>query len=150
MNYFKSQFLLNSIALYLKMLTLLEKVLLPILILLMRIWVAKIFWLAGLLKISNWESTISLFEDEYKVPVMPPELAAYFATAFELICPILLVIGLASRIATLPLLAMIAVIQFTYSDMLEHYYCSFLLSLILFYGPGTLSLDHLIKRKWIC
>ena len=132
------------------MLFFLERILLPILVLIMRIWMAKIFWFPGLLKISSWESTISLFKDEYKVPVIPPELAAYFATAFELICPILLVIGLASRIATLPLLTMTAVIQFTYSDMVEHYYWGFLLSMILFYGPGTLSLDHLIKRKWRC
>lgn len=113
----------------------------------MRFWMAKIFWYSGLTKISSWQSTVFLFKDEYKVPIIPPEIAAYFATAFELTCPVLLVLGLGTRFATLPMLAMTAVIQFTYLDLIDHSYWAMLLALILFYGPGSLSLDHFISKK---
>ena len=116
------------------------------LVLIMRLWMAKIFWYSGLTKISSWSSTIALFKYEYQVPVISPEIAAYFATAFELTCPILLVLGLGTRFATLPMLAMVAVIQFTYLDLINHFYWALMLGTILLYGPGVLSLDHFIKR----
>src|SRR5215831_4809876 len=60
-------------------------------------------------KMASWEFTVQLFVDEYKVPILPPEFAALLATTFELSCSTLLVLGLATRVATLPLLGMIAV-----------------------------------------
>lgn len=136
------------ISAYLIFLLFLEKAAMPLLALFMRCWMAKIFWYSGLTKISSWQSTVFLFKEEYKVPVIPPEIAAYFATSFELACPILLVFGLATRLATLPMLAMTAVIQFTYLDLIDHRYWAMLLALILFYGPGPLSLDRLISKKF--
>lgn len=134
-------------ALYLKILVGLEKFFLPLLIFFMRFWMARIFWYSGLVKISSWQSTLFLFQHEYKVPIIPPELAAYFATAIELSCPILLVFGIATRFATLPMLAMTAVIQFTYLHLIDHFYWAILLGTILLYGPGTLSIDYWIRRK---
>ena len=133
---------------YLNVLKLLEKVGMPLLVLFMRFWMAKIFWYSGLTKISSWKSTVFLFKEEYKVPVIPPELAAYFATTFELACPVLLVLGFATRLATLPMLVMTAVIQFTYLDLIDHRYWAMMLLLILFYGPGPLSLDYLIAKRF--
>jgi putative oxidoreductase len=79
--------------------------------LLFRLAIAGVFLRAGLTKMASWETTVQLFTDEYKVPVFPPEIAALLATTFELGCSTLLVVGLATRLATLPLLGMIAVIQ---------------------------------------
>lgn len=138
----------KTIQIYLSIIKVLEKIALPLLVLFMRVWMAKIFWYSGLTKISNWQSTVFLFKEEYKVPFIPPEIAASFATSFELACPVLLVFGFATRLATLPLLAMTAVIQFTYIDLIDHRYWAMLLALILFYGPGSLSLDHLIFKKF--
>lgn len=132
---------------YQKITSLFEISLMPLLILLMRFWMAKIFWYAGLTKISDWKSTIFLFEYEYKVPFLPTEVAATLATSAELACPILLLFGFATRFATIPLLAMTAVIQFTYDNAMEHNYWAMLLAAILFYGPGKISLDHFIKKK---
>lgn len=144
----KKPLISKVIQIYLAVLKVFEKIALPVLVLFMRFWMAKIFWYSGLTKISNWQSTVFLFKEEYKVPVIPPEIAAYFATAFELTCPVLLILGLGTRFATLPMLAMTAVIQFTYLDLIDHRYWAMLLALILFYGPGTLSLDHLISKKF--
>ena len=135
------------ITIYFKIIQILEKFFMPILVLLMRFWMARIFWYSGLTKISDWPATIFLFKDEYKVPVIPPEIAAYFAASFELTCPILLTLGLATRLATLPMLAMTSIIQFTYLDLIDHRYWAMLLTTILFYGPGIFSLDNWIKKK---
>lgn len=144
----KNPLISKIIQINLAVLKLFEKSALPVLVLFMRFWMAKIFWYSGLTKISSWQSTVFLFKEEYKVPVIPPEIAAYFAISFELACPVLLVLGLGARFATLPMLAMTAVIQFTYLDLIDHRYWAMLLALILFYGPGSLSLDHLILKKF--
>jgi len=116
--------------------------------LLFRLGVASVFLKAGLLKVSSWESTIGLFRDEYRVPILPPELAATMASTFELGCSALLIVGLASRLATLPLLGMIATIQlFVYPHAWsEHLVWGSILVFLLTRGPGSISLDHLIGR----
>ena len=114
----------------------------------MRLWMANIFWKSGMLKISNWDSTINLFTYEHPVPFLPPVIAAISGTFFELTCPILLTLGLAARLGTLPMLSMTAVIQFTYLQADEHIYWAFLLGTILCFGPGRASLDYWIKRKF--
>ena len=147
-NYLSTPCMSKLINIYLKGISCLEKYCMPIFMLFIRFWMAQIFWYSGLVKISDWQATIYLFQYEYKVPVIPPEIAAYLATAFELCCPILLIFGFAARFATLPMLSMTAVIQFTYLDLIDHRYWAMLLAIILLYGPGTLSLDHLIKKKF--
>lgn len=118
--------------------------------LLFRLGVASVFLKAGMVKVSSWESTVALFRDEYRVPVVPPELAATMAATFELGCSTLLIIGLASRLATLPLLGMIATIQlFVYPDAWsEHLVWGSILLFVLTRGPGAISLDHVIVRWW--
>lgn len=120
----------------------------PIMMLIVRLWMAQVFWVSGVLKISDWDNTIYLFTNEFPVPFMPPLLAAISGTFFELICPVLLVLGLGARLATLPLIAMTAVINFTYSHALEHYYWAMLLGMILFYGPGKISVDYWLGKKF--
>jgi putative oxidoreductase len=120
-----------------------------VVLLVMRLWMAKIFWQSGMVKISDWQNTLYLFKEEYKVPLLPPELAAYFGTGFELICPVLLVLGLGTRLATLPLLAMTAVIQFTYDQNIEHAYWALLLAILLTIGAGKISADYILRRKFL-
>ncbi len=119
---------------------------LAILQLMMRISVGAVYWNAGLTKITSWQTTVVLFRDEYRVPVLPPELAAMLATAVELSCPILLFLGLAAQLATLPMLAQALVIQvFVYpEDWIEHLTWASMLLLILTRGPGAFSLDRFL------
>jgi putative oxidoreductase len=126
----------------------LERFPLSILQLALRIGVGAVFFRSGLLKLGSWEFTIRLFRDEYQVPLLDPELAARITTILELGIPPLLFVGLATRLATLPLLGMIAVIQvFVYPNAWsDHLMWAAALVLVLTRGPGVLSLDHWIAR----
>jgi len=118
-----------------------------------RLAVANVFWRSGQTKVEGFlmikENTFFLFAEEYKVPLLPPDLAAYLATISEHVFPVLLVLGLASRLSALALLCMTAVIQlFVYPDgWPEHILWAACLLLILARGPGAISLDHLIWNR---
>jgi len=117
-----------------------------------RLAVAAVFWRSGQTKVSGFhlrEETFVLFREEYKVPLLPPDLAAYMAATAEHVFPVLLLLGLASRLSALALLGMTAVIQlFVYPGAWpEHALWAALLLSILARGPGALSLDHLIWSR---
>jgi len=114
----------------------------------LRIGVGMVFFNAGLLKYRSFEFAVKLFEDEYKVPLLDPTLAARMAMFNELTFPVLLFVGLATRLATLPLLGMIAIIQtFVYPHAWpDHLLWGSALVFLLTRGPGALSLDHLIEH----
>jgi len=118
-----------------------------------RVAVANVFWTSGQTKVDGFfqisDNTFYLFQEEYRVPLLPPDLAAYLSTIAEHVFPILLLIGLASRLSALALLGMTAVIQiFVYpSGWPEHILWATALLVIIARGPGSLSLDHLIWRK---
>jgi putative oxidoreductase len=118
---------------------------------LLRLSMASVFWHSGMTKIASWDTTIALFRDEYMVPILPPELAASLAATVELACPVLLVLGLATRLATLPMLGMTFVIEvFVYPEQwIEHLMWASILVFILTRGPGTLSVDHLLARRFL-
>lgn len=126
------------------LIALLERFPLGILQFIFRLSIASVFWKSGLTKIASWQTTVVLFRDEYKVPLLPPETAAYLAASVELICPVLLIVGLATRAATLPMLAMTFVIGvFVYpEDWIEHLTWAAMLLFILTRGPGPISLDR--------
>jgi putative oxidoreductase len=119
-------------------------------LLLMRIAVGSVFFKAGLLKYRSWELTLLLFRDEYMVPLLDPALAARMATFNELAFSVLLFLGLATRLATLPFLGMLVVIQaFVYPNAwTEHLVWASMLFLLLTRGGGVLSLDHLLARRF--
>jgi putative oxidoreductase len=125
----------------------------PLVFLAIRLWMAQIFFRAGLLKIQNLNGAIFLFSDVHPVPLLPPWLAAHLATTVELVCPVLLVLGIAARLAALPMLVMVLVIQFVVGSadpafhLTEHYYWMFLLAVIITKGPGRLSIDHLLAGR---
>jgi putative oxidoreductase len=133
---------------YRKTVALLERFPLSILQFMFRLGIAVVFWNSGVVKIQSWDPTVALFANEYKVPLLPPEVAATMAAAVELTCPVLLVLGLATRLATLPMLGVTFVIQtFVYPDLWHlHLAWATTLLFILTRGPGAISLDFLIEK----
>jgi putative oxidoreductase len=127
-----------------------ERIPLALLQLAMRIAVGAVFLNSGFLKINSWEFAIKLFEDEYKVPLLDPVWAARLAAFNELTFPVLLILGLATRLATLPLLGMILVIQtLVYPQAwVDHLLWGSILLFLLSRGPGAISLDALIERRF--
>jgi putative oxidoreductase len=117
-----------------------------------RFAVASVFWRSGQTKVSGFsirEETFFLFREEYKVPLLPPDLAAYLSTIAEHVFPILLVVGFASRLSALGLFGMTMVIQlFVFpSGWPEHILWLSILLLIIARGPGAISLDHLVWSR---
>ena len=117
-----------------------------------RLLVASVFFKSGLTKIANWDSTLSLFANEYAVPLLPPQVAALLGTGVELFFPVLLLLGLGARFAALVLFVFNIVAVISYPDLGEvglrdHQTWGLLLLVTLLHGPGKLSLDHFIARR---
>jgi len=115
----------------------------------MRLGVGLAFFNAGLLKYKSFDYATQLFEEAYKVPLLAPAVAARIAMVNELTCSLLLLLGLATRLATLPVLAMILIIQIVYPTAWpDHVLWGSTLILLLTRGPGPFSIDYLIERRF--
>jgi putative oxidoreductase len=121
-----------------------------------RLYVGSVFFQSGLVKIADWDSTVSLFTDEYKTPLLSPEVAAVMGTMGELSLPVLLFVGLLSRPAAFGLFMVNLMAVISYPQLFtfdcpaainDHRYWGILLLVLLAFGPGKLSLDALIKRR---
>lgn len=120
-----------------------------------RLAIGLVFWNSGRTKVKGWnifevsDSTLFLFREEYKLPIVPPELAALAAQLAEHVLPALLIVGLATRFSALGLLIMTLVIQiFVYPNAyVVHGTWAAILLMLMKYGPGKLSLDYLIYRR---
>jgi putative oxidoreductase len=134
--------------LYVRVADLFGRIPFDLIALLARICVGTVFLRSGLLKVKGWTAgtTLALFESEYPLPVIPPEIAAYMATAAELSLPILLFAGFLTRFAALGLLIMTLVIQiFVYPNAFDtHGTWAVAFLLLMKYGAGRLSLDYLL------
>ncbi|MFZ1643399.1 MAG: DoxX family protein [Candidatus Contendobacter sp.] len=125
----------------------------PLADLLLRLAVFRVFFWSGLIKLHDWSSTLLLFESEYHVPLLPPALAATLATGAELGASLLVLAGLATRLAALPLLGITLVIQFVLGaadpayNQLQHYLWMALLLTLIARGPGAWSLDAWLERR---
>ena len=124
----------------------------PLVDLALRLFVAAVFFKSGLTKIASWDSTLALFENEYAVPLLPPELAALLGTGVELFFPVLLVLGLGTRLAAAVLFVFNVVAVISYPDLgavglKEHQTWGLMLLVTLTHGPGALSLDRLLGRR---
>ena len=128
----------------------LKKFPLPLLEFFMRAGVASVFWKSGMNKIANWDLTVALFADEYRVPVLPPEVAAFLATTAELTCPLLLFFGFGARFGAAALLGMTFVIQFFVypENWAEHLLWASILLYVMTQGAGQLSADRALDR-WL-
>ncbi len=119
-----------------------------------RLWVSWQFLKSGTLKVQDWESTLFLFQEEYRVPVLSPEVAAWAGTSGELLFPVLLTLGLFGRLGALGLSAVNVLAVVSYAHVLfaegfeaaigQHYLWGFMLLYLVVYGNGPLALDRLV------
>lgn len=127
------------------------------LLLFTRLWVSWQFLKSGWLKVSDWESTLELFRSEYQVPVLPPTLAAITGAFGELFFPLLLVLGLFSRVGALGLFAvnLMAVVSYWHvlgqegfeAALAQHVLWGFMLLVLVTFGAGAVSLDRHLERR---
>jgi putative oxidoreductase len=107
--------------------------------------------MSGLTKIQDWSITLSLFRNEYHVPLLPPALAAPLGTATELSLPVFLVLGLGTRAAAVALFVFNLVAATSYPDLSDaglkdHVLWGALMLVLVVYGPGKLAIDRWIER----
>jgi putative oxidoreductase len=122
-----------------------------------RLYVTKVFWASGWLKVTSWDGTLSLFESEYHVPLLPPHAAAVAGTFGELFFPALLVLGWFGRIGALGTFVVNAVAVISYSNVLlaegseaalgNHILWGTLLLGLIVFGPGKISVDAWLERR---
>jgi putative oxidoreductase len=130
----------------------------PVVALGARCWVSWQFLKSGWLKLTDWDSTLFLFREEYRTPLLPPDLAAVAGTFGELFFPLLLIAGLFGRLAAVGLLAVNVLAVVSYAHVLlstgfeaalgQHYLWGAVLVMLALYGPGRLSLDHWLGLRW--
>ncbi len=118
----------------------------PAALLAARVYVAIAFFKSGLTKLTDWGTTVALFQDEYHVPLLPPELAAVMGTAGELMLPVLLVLGLAGRFGALGLsvvnvIAVLSLAEIAPAALGQHHLWGVLLAVVALWGPGKWSVD---------
>jgi putative oxidoreductase len=126
----------------------------PAALLAARLYVARVFFLSGLTKLRDWETTVALFTDEYHVPLLSPEVAAAMGTAGELALPVLLVLGLGGRFAAAGLsvvnvVAVISLAELSEPALQQHVFWGSLLLGLLLWGAGRWSVDHWLLRRWL-
>ena len=143
----------RPLALALQLIALLETWLQPLALLAARVYVAQVFFLAGLSKLRDWETTLALFEDEYHVPVLPTEWAAVLGTGGEIVLPALLLLGLGGRLAAAGLsvvnvVAVISLAEIAPAALVQHQLWGALLLALLLWGPGRWSVDAALLRRW--
>jgi putative oxidoreductase len=126
----------------------LDRIPFSLIVLVARVATFSVFMRSGLSKLSDWNATLMLFRDEYKVPLLPPDMAAYMAAGMELTLSTFVLVGLLSRLSVLGLFGMITVIQiFVYPTAWpDHIQWIGFMIFIFCRGPGALSLDALIGR----
>jgi putative oxidoreductase len=125
----------------------------PVFALAVRLYVACVFFMSGLTKLRDWNITVALFTNEYHVPFFMPEAAAALGTTAELGLPVLLAVGLGSRAAAAALFIFNIVAVVSYPDLSDaglkdHMLWGALMLVTLFYGPGRISLDYWLGRRY--
>lgn len=118
-----------------------------------RLFVAQAFFASGLTKLRDWDITLALFTDEYHVPLLPPELAAWLGTGGELLLPVLLALGLGGRFAAAGLsvvnaVAVLSLAEVAPAALVQHQFWGSLLLALLLWGPGRWSADAWLLRRW--
>ena len=118
----------------------------PLAALVARAYIAQVFFLSGLTKIRDWDTTLLLFTEEYQVPLLPPEVAAIMGTAGELVLPVLLLFGLAGRLAALGLsvvnaIAVLSLGEIAPAALQQHITWGVLLAALALHGVGQWSVD---------
>jgi putative oxidoreductase len=122
-----------------------------------RVYVSWVFLKSGYLKLADWEQTVGLFEYEYRVPLLSPQVAAIAGTAGEFVFPALLMLGLFGRVSALGVQAVNVLAVISYAHVLfqegfaaaigQHYLWGYILLALTVYGPGAWSLDHWLRAR---
>lgn len=117
-----------------------------------RWYLAKVFWLSGMVKITSWSSTVALFSEVYHVAFLPPEVAAALGAGVELGGSALLLLGLGGRFAAAALFGLNIVSVISYPEisdlgLKDHFYWGVALLFFVLHGAGKLSVDHFIQRR---
>jgi len=125
----------------------------PVFALALRIYVAQVFFRSGLIKLQSWDSTLALFRNEYHVPVLSPHVAAILGTSAEIGLPVLILLGLGTRLAAPALFIFNIVAAISYPDLSDaglkdHILWGALLLVLFVYGPGRVSLDAWLERRF--
>jgi putative oxidoreductase len=126
----------------------------PLFALAIRLYILRVFFVSGLTKIQHWSSTQALFANEYHVPLLAPNVAAFLGTATELSLPVLLALGVGTRATAVALFVFNIVAATSYPDLSpaglkDHILWGALLLVLFVYGPGKLSVDHLLSRRFV-
>lgn len=126
----------------------------PIADLLLRLWVANVFFKSGLTKIASMDTTVMLFTYEYQVPILSPTIAAHLGTFIELTLPVLLALGLGTRFAAFVLFVFNIMAVVSYPDLgpagvEQHQVWGLMLLVTLLHGPGKLSVDDFLRRRFL-
>jgi putative oxidoreductase len=128
----------------------------PVALLALRLYVSSVFFRAGLVKLSDWSATLALFHDEYKVPLLPPDVAACVGAFGELTFPVLITLGLMGRFGASGLFVVNAMAVVSYPQLFGfdcpaglqmHFVWGAILLALSLFGPGSLSLDQLILKR---
>jgi len=143
----------NLIALYQSAVDKMHAYFTPLLLLFTRLWVASIFLKSGYLKVTTWDSTLYLFEEEYQVPFVHWELAAYLGTAAELILPVFIILGLLTRPMSVALFMVNVTAVISYpvlwdGGFFDHQLWGAMILMNIVWGAGTLSADHWLKKRF--
>ena len=126
----------------------------PLFALTLRVYVAQVFFNSGLIKLGNWTGTLGLFQNEYHVPLLPPNVAAVLGTAAEVGLPVFLFLGLGTRAAAFALFVFNIVAATSYPDLSpagvkDHILWGTMLLVTIFYGPGKIAVDEWLKRRYV-
>ena len=122
----------------------------------LRLYVSSVFFRAGVIKVSDWGATLALFHDEYKVPLLPPDVAAYVGAFGELAFPVLITLGLAGRFGAAGLFVVNAMAVISYPQLWGfdcpaaihmHLVWGTILAALVLFGPGKLSVDAVVLRR---
>lgn len=128
----------------------------PLALLALRLYVSSVFFRAGVIKVSDWGATLALFHDEYKVPLLPPDVAACVGAFGELAFPVLITLGLAGRFGAAGLFVVNAMAVISYPQLWGfdcpaaiqmHFVWGAILALLALFGPGRLSVDAVVLRR---
>jgi putative oxidoreductase len=125
----------------------------PVTVLVARGYVAEAFFKSGLTKLRDWDTTLALFHDEYKVPLLPADLAAVLGTGGELFLPVLLLLGLGGRVGALGLsvinvVAVLSLVDIAPAALQQHITWGVLLAGVVVFGSGRWALDGWMLRRW--
>jgi len=128
----------------------------PLALLALRLYVSSVFFRAGVIKVSDWGATLALFRDEYKVPLLPPDIAACVGAFGELAFPVLITLGLAGRFGAAGLFVVNAMAVISYPQLWGfdcpaaihmHVVWGAILAALVLFGPGRLSVDAVVLRR---